>query len=137
MHYQAARISARSCGQSLDAATQYAAGRPSPSGMQQRDASAGCDQINRYAVGNGDTKENAGCGSDPAVHAIDVHPTASRLQVHQLDTVHLVPQGNRLEVVHATPEGQPAAHDLPNRLVAPETQIEAAPRLGPATRNTP
>ena len=103
--------------------------------MEKCDRRAGGHQVNRDAVGDGDREEDAGCGGDPPIDPFQVNPPSPGLEGCDLDAVHLIPKGHGLEVAHVPAESQPAAHDFPNRLPAPEPEIEASARLVAAAGN--
>jgi hypothetical protein len=125
MHYNIGCRRPGSGGQVVDPPLQDPSGGSPPPGVQERDATAGNHQVDGNTIGHCDGEEYTGRGRGPAVDSVAVYPPASSIQAAHLDTVDLIAEGKRLELLHRSPEGEPAAHDLADRLVAPETQVEA------------
>jgi hypothetical protein len=89
--------------------------------VEQGDRSSGRDQIHRDAVGDCDGEQDVGCGRDPAVDPLVLNPAGAALDGHHLSAMDLIAEDHRAEFCHPTAEGEPAAHHLADRLVAPES----------------
>ena len=75
-----------------------------------------------------------GRGGHPAVDALDLGPAAAGADGHDLGAMDLIAQGERLGPRQRLPEGAPAAHDLADRRVGPEAEIEPAAGVGRPAR---
>jgi hypothetical protein len=100
--------------------------------MEQCDPTTGNHQIDWNAVGDRHSQQDPGGRGNPAVDALEVNPTPTGIERHQLDSVDLVAQGDGRET-HLAPESQPPAHHFTDRRVAPQPEIEPTTRLGAAT----
>jgi hypothetical protein len=98
--------------------------------VQQRDPPARSNQIDRHAVGDGHHEEDSRRGGDPTVNSLDLDPACPAIDPQDLDAVDLIPQDHSREFEHASPKGEPTAHHLPDRLLAPKTEIEATALRG-------
>jgi hypothetical protein len=100
--------------------------------MQEGHAASRGHQINRHTVGDRHSEQDSGCGGNPTVDSIDLDPAATRIEAHELDPVDLVAQSHSVKAREPATKREPPAHDLADRLPAPESEIEAPAGLGPA-----
>jgi hypothetical protein len=101
--------------------------------VEERDAAAGNHEVDGDAVGHGHGEERAGPGAHPAVHTVELNPPAGLAHGLYDNTVDLIAEDQSVEPGERTTKGAPAAHDLTDRRVGPQAQIEPAARVGAAT----
>jgi hypothetical protein len=132
MHYELRCETPRFCLQAFHPPHQDPARRATPAGVQESYAASRRHQIYGDAVGNRHREQDSRCHGDPAIDGFDVDPPAARIDPEQLDTVNLVAQCDSVEAGERATKREPAAHDLTDRLPAPESQVEAAAGLDAA-----
>jgi hypothetical protein len=89
------------------------------------------DEVDGYAIGDGNSQENSPIGSNPPVDPFDLDPSVRLIDLHHGNAVHLIAKHDGVEVSHLLPETKPAIHHLAYWRCAPESQVES-PRLGAA-----
>jgi hypothetical protein len=104
--------------------------------MKKRNSATRGDKVDRHTIGDGHGEENAGLGSDPPVYAFGLDPPDTRVEGHQLHTVHLISQRDGMKTHHLPAEGKPAAHDISHRLLAPKAEIESSAGPEPPPSDT-
>ena len=98
--------------------------------MQQSDPSSGGYQVDRYAVGDSYGEQDARSDCGPAVYSLNLNPTAAGIEAHDFYAVRLIPESDGCEFAELYAERTPPAHDLANRGITPEAEIEPAPWFG-------
>jgi hypothetical protein len=125
MHYNVSRVCASLGHQLIEPAREYAARRAAPAAVEQRDAFARDGEVYRNAVRHRHREQYTRRGGDPPINPFDLHPAARRTHRHHLDAVDLVSQDHRRKAGKRMPQDTPAAHDLADRGIAPEAEVES------------
>src|SRR5688572_2293841 len=136
MHYNVRCQTAGFPEQTADAPAENAPRSAPPACVKQGDPPTRCDQVHRDTIGDRYGEEDAPGGGNPAVDAHDLDPAGAGVQAHDLHAMDLIAKGDSLKSAYRSTEGEPAAHHVDNRLLAPEAEIEASARIDAATRDS-
>ncbi len=132
VHYNLGRQTASFPRQTADAPAENAPGGAAPAGVKQGDPPTRRHQVDRDTIGDGYGEEDTACGGHPAVDALDLDPAGAGIQAHDLDAMHLIAESDSRKSAQGTSEGEPAAHYVTDRRLAPEAEIEASARIAAA-----
>lgn len=132
MHYNLRGIRRRRRQQPRQAAVEDTTRRPSPTRMEQGYPPTGDNEVDGYAIGDGNSEENSRIGGDPPVDPFNLDPPVCLIDLHYGNAVNLIAQHDGVEVSHLSPEAKPAIHHFAYWLHAPESQVEPPPWLGAA-----
>jgi hypothetical protein len=133
VHYKVRGQAAGFPAQAADALAKNACRSAAPAGVKQGDPPTRGDQVDRDTIGDRYGKEDAPGGSNPAVDTLDLDPAGAGIQAHDLHAMDLIAKSDSLKSADGATEGEPAAHHIADRLLAPETEIEASARIGATT----
>lgn len=100
--------------------------------MEQGHSPSGDDEVDRYAIGDGNSQENSRIGGDPPVDPFDLGPSVRFIDLHDGYAVNLIAEDDGVEASHLPPEAKPAIHHFAYWLRAPESQVESSPRISAA-----